>query len=345
MGRAGLRTRDPTDRSEGAGYGKNGLTGAREYFRTIDDAYMPVITPIEGKGLMWHAHTPPLNAARPNSHFGTVALAPIRAIEFCRPMSGASHPVLARGEDDKYYVVKLRNLSQHPRLLANEMLAARLALLIGLPVPEPALIEVPPGFITGNAEHISTSSEEHLVPQHEGLHFGSTYPGIPGRTLVVDFLPDRILRREKQMVPAFLGAFVFDLWTLNRNSRQTIFSRPAEEEGSPYEPWLIDQGFCFNAREWNFPDGSVCGIYPRCTVYESVRGVGSFEPFISRIECLEPWEIGCCARNIPSEWCGEPPGQILGLSERLCERGGRIRRAVVDAVNARRQLFPHWSNT
>ena len=47
---------------------------------------------------------------------------------------------------------------------------------------------------------------------------------------------------------------------------------------------MIDQGFCFNAGEWNFPDAPLRGLYARHRVYESVRGIESFEPWLTRIE-------------------------------------------------------------
>ncbi len=47
---------------------------------------------------------------------------------------------------------------------------------------------------------------------------------------------------------------------------------------------MIDNGFCFNAGEWNFPDAPLRGIYARHRVYEGVRGMEAFEPWLSRLE-------------------------------------------------------------
>src|SRR3974377_315201 len=65
----------------------------------------------------------------------------VRAVEFIRRMRGASPPCLLGCDDGAGYVVKFRNNPQHVRVLANEMLASRLALLVGLPVPEPTFVE------------------------------------------------------------------------------------------------------------------------------------------------------------------------------------------------------------
>lgn len=54
---------------------------------------------------------------------------------------------------------------------------------------------------------------------------------------------------------------VFGKWTCNTNGRQAIFFRARDE--SRYQAQMIDQGFCFNACEWNFPDAPLRGLYAR----------------------------------------------------------------------------------
>ncbi|MGE5327369.1 MAG: HipA family kinase, partial [Deltaproteobacteria bacterium] len=233
----------------------------------------------------------------------------VRAVEFVRRMRGASQPQLLRADDGLYYVVKFVNNPQHPRILANEMIAARLALALGLPVREPALVEVPPELIAGNPD-MKIAIGARQVPCASGLQFGSSYAGQPGPALVVDFLPDRLLRRVPNFAPAFLGAFVFDKWTCNCDGRQMIFTKQASDENSAYSPWLIDNGFCFNDGEWNFPDSPIRCIYPRRLVYESVRGFQSFEPFLSLVENLEANQIEACLDEVPGEWRGERPEEI-----------------------------------
>lgn len=264
----------------------------------------------------------------------------VRAVEFIRRMRGASQPCLLGCDDGASYVVKFRNNPQHVRVLANEMLASRLALFIGLPVPDPAFVEVPRELIDGNPGWALERASAH-DPCLPGLHFGSRFPGIASRSLVVDFLPDRLLRRVSNLAAVFLGGFVFDKWTCNCDGRQVIFHRSADQEVSSYSAWLIDQGFCFNDGEWNFPDSPIRSLYPRRLVYESVRGLQSFEPFLSRIENLNGEQLERCAREIPPEWCGED-GQPLGLVARLYERRRRLRQALIDAKNSSLQPFPNW---
>jgi hypothetical protein len=256
-------------------------------------------------------------------------------------MRGASQPYLLRCADDSSYVVKFQNNPQHVRVLANEMLAARLAMLIGLPVATPAFVEVSPGLVHG-----PPPLELEIGPRRvlclPGLHFGSRFPGVPNQTLVVDFLPDRLLRNVRNLGPVFLGGFVFDKWTCNCDGRQVIFFRSVDEQGPAYSALLIDQGFCFNDGEWSFPDSPIRGLYPRRLVYEKVEGFKSFDPFLSRIENLDRSEIEECVSPMPDEWCVPDPAQLTRLVERLHERRRRLRQAIIDAKNSSLQPFPNW---
>ena len=266
---------------------------------------------------------------------------PIRAVEFVCRMRGASQPSLLRCEDGENYVVKFRNNPQHVRVLANEMLASRLALLLGLPVPGPAFIHVSPELVAGNPllQFELGRGREACLP---GVQFGSRFPGAPAETLVVDFLPDRLLRRVTSVDKVFGGALVFDKWTCNCDGRQAIFYRTTDQEGSAWSAALIDQGFCFNDGEWNFPDSPIRSLYPRRLVYEKVRGLQSFEPYLSRLENLEAGEVEACARGIPDDWCGGKPELLMRLVERLYERRRRVRQALVDAKNSSLAPFPNW---
>ena len=275
---------------------------------------------------------------------GQAAGATVMAVEVIRRMRGASQPYLLRCADHSSYVVKFQNNPQHVRVLANEMLAARLAMLIGLPVATPAFVDVPPDLIRGNPP-----LELEIGPRRElclaGVHFGSRYPGEPSHMLVVDFLPDRLLKRVRDVASVFLGAFVFDKWTCNCNGRQVVFFRSVDDEDPAYSALLIDQGFCFNDGDWSFPDGPIRGLYPRRLVYEEVEGLKSFEPFLSKVENLEHSQIQECILNVPPAWCGPEPGQLNQLVEALYKRRRGIRQAIIDAKNSNLQPFPNWRET
>ncbi len=256
-------------------------------------------------------------------------------------MRGASQPWLVLGEDGASYVVKFQNNPQHARVLANEMVASRLARLIGLPAAAPAFIEVSRDLI-GNNPLLNFDMGEHREPIWAGVHFGSRFPGAPQQNLVVDFLPDRLLRKVRDLATVFLGALVFDKWTCNCDSRQVIFHRPAAETHSPYAVTMIDQGFCFNDGDWTFPDNPLRGLYPRRLVYEIVTGLESFEPFLSQVENISADKLEGCAKDIPRKWCEPYPDQLPRLLSVLYERRRILRQAIIDIKNSSTAPFPNW---
>jgi hypothetical protein len=60
--------------------------------------------------------------------------------------------------------------------------------------------------------------------------------------------------------------------------------REVAGRGRAYRTVMIDQGFGFNAGEWNFPDAPLRGLYARSRVYEGVTGMVSFGPWLERLE-------------------------------------------------------------
>src|ERR1035441_3978284 len=72
---------------------------------------------------------------------------PIQAVQHVRRMRGGAQSHLMRCADGHHYVVKFSNNPQHPRVLVNDWLGTRLAEMIGLPVPVPAIVDVRPWLV------------------------------------------------------------------------------------------------------------------------------------------------------------------------------------------------------
>jgi hypothetical protein len=86
------------------------------------------------------------------------------AVEHIRRMRGGAQSHLMRCDDGGYYVVKFQNNPQHLRILANEMLATRLAGCMGLPVPRADVVEVRRELIDLTAELvIQLEQDERLA--------------------------------------------------------------------------------------------------------------------------------------------------------------------------------------
>lgn len=263
------------------------------------------------------------------------------AIEHIRRMRGGAQSHLMRCEDENYYVVKFQNNPQGTRILANELLGTRLAARIGLPAAGAGVVEVRPEMVA-LTEDLVMQLGRGRVPCAPGLEFGSQYPGSPAAAAVVyDFLPDEQLR-EVENLSDFAGMMVFDKWTCNTNGRQAIFLRDRGVER--YRAIMIDQGFCFNAAEWNFPDAPLRGIYARACVYECVHGWEAFEPWLERVEQRITEDVlDEIAREIPPEWYNFDQDALYRMMEQLLHRRKLVRELIESAWKSSRMPFPNWT--
>jgi hypothetical protein len=285
------------------------------------------------------------------------------AVEHVRRMRGGAQAQLMRCDDDGYYIVKFQNNPQHLRILANEMLATRLAARLGLSVPQVQVVDVRPEMIAYTAELVIQLGLGRTACA-AGKQFGSQFPGHPARMTVFDFLPDEQLGAVRNLQD-FLGVLVFDKWTCNTNGRQAIFFRDLQDAslGTPsgslayspgsvplsafaaatYTAMMIDFGFCFNAGEWNFPDAPLRGLYARQRVYAGVTGIEAFEPWLDRLEHqITESVLGEEAAQIPPEWYAGDWDALEQLLERLNARRKRVGELILSARNSGRDPFPNW---
>jgi HipA-like protein len=241
--------------------------------------------------------------------------------------------------------VKFQNNPQHRRILVNELLGTRLAGRLGLPTVPVEIVEVSEELIRLTPD-LAMELPHSRIPCQPGLQFAARYAGDPQRVTLHDFLPDAQLR-EVENLHEFAGMLVFDKWTCNTNGRQTVFF--CESFGTPgraearYETRMIDQGFCFNAGEWNFPDAPLRGLYARNRVYEGVTGMESFAPWIERLEKqMNERVLDEFIHQIPPEWYEDDYDALLRLVEQLHRRRRRVPDLILEAKRSSRQPFPNW---
>ena len=263
--------------------------------------------------------------------------ADVYAVQHIRRMRGGSQSHLLRASDGNYYVTKFQNNPQHVRVLANEMLATRLAQWLGLPVPPVGVIEIS-DWLVANTPEMRIKVGEASVPCSSGRQLGSLYVA-DGRTAVFDYLPEKALQKVANLED-FARALVFDKWAANCDGRQAIFTRKNDREG--YRATFIDHGYCFDAGEWLFPEGPFQGVYPNSCVYAGVRGWDSFEPALSKAECCDVGELARFAQGIPEEWYGGDSESLEKMVEALFRRRNRIRDLIGEFRCSTRNPFPNW---
>ena len=102
-----------------------------------------------------------------------------------------------------------------------------------------------------------------------GPSFGSRYVVQPTEGEVYDYLPETMIGRVRNL-PSFAGILAFDKWTCNADGRQAAFWKRRSER--KFTASFIDQGYCFNAGEWSFPDAPLRGVFGRNDVYAGIIG-------------------------------------------------------------------------
>jgi hypothetical protein len=225
-------------------------------------------------------------------------------------------------------------------------------------VAEPEVVEVRAELIA-HTEDLVIQLGRGRAPCKAGKQFGSRYPGNLADVAVYDFLPNEQLR-EVTNISEFCGMLVFDKWTCNTNGRQAIFYREADAAGhgvgqsmghrvewgagaaTRYCARMIDNGFCFNAAEWNFPDAPLRGLYARHRVYQGVRGMESFDAWIARVERIEETALEEIYGQIPPEWYDCDTDALEKMLEQLLRRRKLVRELIVSAWKSSAQPFPNW---
>jgi hypothetical protein len=159
------------------------------------------------------------------------------ASRYVQPLrEGGSLPAVVDTEDGGLYVVKFRGAGQGAKVLVAEIIVSGLAVALGLPTPEVALVDISPRF--GRSEPDSEIQE--LLRRSHGTNVGIRY--LEG---AFNFDP----KAAGDLVSPALAADVvwLDALTTNpdrtaRNPNLMIFNR---------EPWLIDHGAALYAHhDW-----------------------------------------------------------------------------------------------
>ena len=268
-----------------------------------------------------------------------------------RKMRGGSQAHLIEAVDGNYYVVKFQNNPQHRRILINEWISATFLSYLGVSTPDVAMIRMTDEFLVENPDvHVQLGSQR--FPPSVGWHFGSRFPGDPGRMAVYDFLPDALLGKIENLVE-FAGVLAFDKWTGNADARQAIFFRARLQDGnSPvrvassavgFVGQMIDNGYVFEGPNWRLTESPVQGMYFRPLVYHWVRGWADFEPWLERIRHFPEDIVDQALKEIPSAWMAEDQETLERLLERLLARRKRVPDLIEDCRKARSDPFPNWS--
>ncbi|HXC47586.1 MAG TPA: HipA family kinase [Candidatus Sulfotelmatobacter sp.] len=307
----------------------------------------------------------------------------IKALEEIRRMRGGAQSHLMRCSDGSYYVVKFQNNPQHRRILVNELLGTRLASRLGLPTAPVEVVEVGAELIrltpelsielprsrTPCAAGLQFGSRYPGDPRRMALHdflpdeklrevgnlhdfagmlvFDKWACNTNGRQTVFFEEPAPTSGLTPGAAEAGLrhtvGQGEVARGALPGGGSQRDEAREEAGRGRAYRTVMIDQGFCFNAGEWNFPDAPLRGLYARSRVYEGVTGMDSFGPWLERLEKrITEKVLAELAEEIPPAWYEDDYDAVLRLLEQLQRRKPRVEELILSAKSSNRQPFAAW---
>ena len=275
---------------------------------------------------------------------------PIQARRHVRKMRGGAQAHLIECDDGAFYIVKYSSNPQHRRILPNEWIASVLLKYLQISTPATAIVEIPAGFIREFPE-ACIQLGTRVIPPDPGWHFGSKYPGDPARMATYDFVPDQLLSQVHNLRD-FLGVLAFDKWTGNSDGRQSVFFRAPISEWLPgaeatprkvgFIALMIDHGFVFNGPHWDFVTSPVQGLYSRRMVYNKVRSLDDFQPWLNQIVHFPVEVMDEALRQIPPQWITGEEEMLENLLELLMRRRARVPDLISDTRLAKGNPFANW---
>ncbi len=272
---------------------------------------------------------------------------PLTAVRYIRKMRGGAQSHLIAADDGNWYVVKFRNNPQHRRILVNECIAAVLLEYLQIAAPRTAIVQVDRPFLDQYPEVCLTLGASR-VEVESGRHFGSRFPGDPDLLAIYDYLPDALLPGVANLAD-FRAILAFDKWVGNADGRQAVFFRASVTEPNTrgsraaFVAQMIDHGFAFNGPHWDFADSPLQGLYPRRLVYDDVRSLEDFQPWLDLIMHFPEEVIDRALKTIPLEWLefGEEE-ELERLLTRLLHRRSRLPELIQSSRDSRSSPFANW---
>jgi CheY-like chemotaxis protein len=235
----------------------------------------------------------------------------LQIVEHIRALRGGSQPHLMRASDGNLYVVKLQGNPQGSPVLANELLASRLAEHLEIPIPRVEILELP-AKLAGSLYFETLTGRNRIS---SGLQVGSRLVLAPTEGRIYDFLPP-MYAGQLRNPEHFAGIHLFDLWTCNRDTRQAVYwKRPAQKL---FTVSFIDNGYCFGGPEWRLRE--------RVTI-DSLPASSQYRYWLAKLESIAAGLLATLAAEIPVEWYFNQSNCLRDLIMRLVARRAELRTA------------------
>lgn len=267
-----------------------------------------------------------------------------QATQHIRVLGRRSHTHLMLCANNLLYVVKPLNKSDDTldkprrRQLMAGFLATRLARFVGLPVSEPAIVEIP-SFLARTTPELEHSAKFCLTAA-TGFHPATRYAGDLNGKKVFDMLPDPCLTSLSNL-SSFAQLLALDQWCSHLGSPKVVFYRSSYNLN--YSMEVINRSRSFSGSDLNFHDHPQNGVYNFKAVYRHLRGWDSFEPFLTSLILTSPDTLWQLTRNLPFGWSEDYARDLDALVDGLLRRRSLIRQLIARSRDQIPDLFPHWT--
>ena len=254
-----------------------------------------------------------------------MTLRQLGATRYVLPLrEGGSLPAIVDTDGPGQYVVKFRGAGQGPKALVVEAIAAGLAGVLGLPVPDPAVIDVAKGFGMGEPD----AEIQDLLKWSIGRNFGLRY--LSG-ALGFDPVADRALvDTELAAAIVWFDALITNVDRTARNPNILVWNGGV---------WLIDHGaslyFHHSSGDWQARNAD---RFPLIKDHILLGFAGDIRSADERLRPLLTEEaLRAVIDEVPAEWLGEESnGEKGSYVSYLVDRLGGKRPWVEEAESARR---------
>jgi hypothetical protein len=251
----------------------------------------------------------------------------MRIVKAQRPIkpigNGITRPFFVLCSNNETYAVKFKQNPEGSRVLANEYVASKIASLLELPVPEPALVEVEDQFLVDHGSEISGYLEEKVLP---GIHFGTLKI-----KKSVPITESRMISHatNRDIVPALL---VFDQLICNKdrdsNGGNLLFDLNKMEIVVLDHTHAFDLGAIWTESDLRARIGQAFELFDSTGyVYRKlvthVEGNNPFHRILDKIAGMTNDSLWNIINTIPVEW-GIQPNEKDALFEYLKDRKSRI---------------------
>ena len=231
----------------------------------------------------------------------------VEAVRYIRAMGSRWGGHLVEASNGLPYVVNVPTGYECEKGPATEIICNRLSRLIGLPVPDVALVVAAGAVIplaTDRRPALGLIPKPGRAPKLcVGFRYLSRSPD--GVASAMGDLSARNLRH-------LVGALIFDIWTLRLSERR--WSTSFSEATGRTELTLLGGGDCLAGGDWLRFIGSGFPRRPAQQVASEIRRWGQISPWLAKIRDLDLNKIWELAFQMPPEWYG---GQRRLLAEVL----------------------------